>query len=239
LGPIAQRYFVFKYLPSARKMTMEYETTLKNFAIFELKSFLGRLLLDGRPRLYKNLNYLHLGCGPSIIDGYVNADFFNRFQMRKRKEIQRLQWQLDLRFPLVCDDSVFEGVFTEHALEHLTPSQAKNLLKELNRVMKNNAIIRITVPDLEKYVKFYIGECDNLDVDRFESMYDTGCEAIRNTTQNYYHKSLWDFRELKRRLEDAGFKDIQKMAFGMSNDEHLKLDSKERAWETLYVEAKK
>jgi len=217
---------------------MEYETSLKNLAFFELKSFLGRMLLDGRPKLYKNKNYLHLGCGPSIIDGYVNADFFNRIRIRKRNT-PRLQWQLDLRYPLDCNDDVFDGVYTEHTLEHLNPLQAQNLLKELYRVMKKNAIIRITVPDLEAYIKFYTGKYDDIDVSEFKKMYNTGCSAIRNTTQNYLHRSVWDFAEIRRYMEEAGFRDIQKMDFGVSNDEHLKLDQKERAWETVYVEGKK
>jgi len=217
---------------------MEYEINLKGLVLFELRSFLGRMLLDGRPKLYSHINYLHLGCGPSVFDGYVNADFFNRIRIRK-KNTPRLQWQLDLRYPLTCDDNVFDGVYTEHTLEHLNPLQAKNLLKELYRVMKKNAIIRVTVPDLEKYVKFYMGKHDGIDVDEFKKMYDTGCAAIRNTTQNYFHKSVWDFAELERCMGAVGFKDIRKMAFGVSGDEKLKLDQKERAWETLYVEGRK
>jgi len=213
---------------------------LMDLALFELRSFLGRMLLDRRPKLYRNINYLQLGCGLNPVDGYVNADFYNVFYIRKSKNyMQKLQWQLDLRYPLACGDNVFDGVFTEHTLEHLTPLQAQNLLKELYRVMKKNAIIRITVPDIEKYVKFYIGVHESIDADGFKKNYDSGCSAIRNSTQNYGHKSVWDFAELKRCMEAAGFRDIQKMDFGVSNDENLKLDLKHRAWESFYMEGRK
>jgi len=217
---------------------MEHIKNLKNFVLFELKSFLGRVFFGRKPALNGINNYLNLGCGPNIAKDYVNADFFNNFQIRK-KDRRKLQWQLDLRFPLECDDNVFDGVFTEHTLEHLSPLEVRNLLKELHRVMKKNAVIRMTVPDLEKYVDFYIGRYDNIDVSGFKNMYETGCEAIRNTTQNYGHKSVWDFAELKLYLEGAGFEKIQKMSFGESADANLLLDSRERAWETLYVEGEK
>ena len=230
-----------KWLSLKSKSTLGLQMKdLMDLTLFELRSFLGRMLIDRRPKLYSNNNYLHLGCGWNPVDGYVNADFFNVFYVRKSKNYtKKLQWQLDLRYPMECDDNVFDGVFTEHTLEHLTPLQANNLLKELYRVMKRNAVIRITVPDLEKYIKFYIGEYDGIDVEAFKKMFDTGCSAIRNTTQNYKHKSVWDFDELKRCMEEAGFDDIQKMDFGVSNDEHLKLDLESRVWETFYLEGRK
>jgi len=220
-------------------LSMQHIKDLKYQVMFELISFVGRrILFNKKPTLYKSKNYLNLGCGPNIEAGYVNADFFNRYQLRE-KDPRKLEWPLDLRFPLVCDNNVFDGVYTEHTVEHLNLTEARSLFKELYRVMKQDAIIRITVPDLEKRVDYYIGKYDNIDVATFKEKYDTGCAAIRDTTQNYRHRSVWDFAELKMYLEEAGFKDIQKMRFGVSNDDNLKLDTKSRAWETVYVEGRK
>ena len=94
------------------------------------------------------------------------------------------------------------------------------------------------MPDIEKYVNFYIGN-NNINLDEFSNRFKTGCSGIRNVTQNYFHFSVWDYDELKRYLEDVGFKDVQKMKFGQTKNEKLNLDIKERAWETLYVEARK
>ena len=133
---------------------MKYELNLKDFLLFELKSWIGRNFIRNKPKLKNSENYLNLGCGDNYIEGYINADFFCRFKFWK-KDIRKLEWQLDLRYPLQCNDEVFDGIFTEHTLEHLSPNDSKKLLGELYRILKQDAIVRITIPDIEKYIKFY------------------------------------------------------------------------------------
>ncbi len=217
---------------------MEYKLDLKGLALFELKSWLGRNFIDSKPKLKSSENYLNLGCGSNYVEGYVNADFFYRFKFWKKDTLKR-EWQLDLRYSLECKDEVFDGIFTEHTLEHLYLDDAKKLLQELYRVLKKDAMIRITVPDIEKYVNFYSKKYELIDTDSFSKKYPTGCSAIRNITQNYFHFSTWDFEELKRYLEEVGFKDIKRMDFGKTENEKLNLDLKDRSWETVYVEARK
>ena len=217
---------------------MEYKINLRGLFIFETKSLIGRIFFNRKPRLYDGKNYLNLGCGPSYTQGYIHADFFNRFKFWK-KNIPKLEWQLDLRYPLNCKDEVFDGIFTEHTLEHLYPSHVKALLKELHRTLKTNSIIRITVPDIEKYIMFYNRIYDGYDVEDFKKKYKTGCSAIRGVTQNFLHFSTWDFEELKIYLKEAGFKNVKKMSFGVTQDSNLKLDRKSRSYESLYIEAMK
>jgi predicted SAM-dependent methyltransferase len=217
---------------------MDYKFNYKGLALFELKSYIGRKILKKKLKLNENFNYLNLGCGDNYIEGYINADFFTRLKFWSKNQLKR-DWQLDLRFPLDCSDNTFDGIFTEHTLEHFYPDECKNLLKELFRVLKPNSIIRITVPDLEKYVNFYTKNYSEINVVNFNSHYKNGCSAIRNMTQNYFHLSVWDYEELKNFLEEAGFTSIKKMEYGISQDEKLNLDIQERSWETLYVEAKK
>ena len=214
---------------------MEYKVGLKGLFLFELRSWLGRSFKSNKPKLSNNENYLHLGCGANYLDGYINADFF-RGGFWKKKRL-KIEWELDFRYPLNCSNNTFDGIFTEHTLEHLYPDDAKRLLAELFRVLKPEALIRITVPDLEKYVKFYTKKYEYIDVNKFNEQYPTGCSAIRNTTQNYLHFSAWDFEELKRYLEEVGFRDVKKMEFGKTQNEKLNLDLQARAWETLYLEA--
>ncbi len=217
---------------------MEYKSNLKGLAFFEFLSLFGRLFINNKPKLNKNENYLNLGCGLNYVDGFVNADFFYSFKFWK-KYSRNLEWQLDMRYKLNCKDEVFDGIYTEHTLEHFYPDDAKKLLSELYRCLKKDSFIRITVPDIEKYIKYYNKDFDGYDVDSFSKRYKTGCSGIRNISQNYFHFSLWDFEELKIYLEDVGFKDVRKQDFGITQDDRLNLDWKDRAWETLYVEAKK
>lgn len=214
---------------------MEYKNSLKGVLIFEIKSLIGRKIIGKKPKIFSNKNYLNLGCGSNYVDGYINADFFYRFKIWK-KYTKKLEWQLDLRYPLICDDCVFDGVYSEHTFEHLYPDEVQSLLKELYRVMKNGAILRITVPDLEKYVAFYNRD-KHIKQEVFREKYQTGCSAIRNMTQNYFHVSAWDYEELKNLLKNIGYKEIEKMNYAQTRDKQLNLDLKDRAWETLYVEA--
>jgi len=215
---------------------MSFEVSLKELLSFELKSFLGRFFINSTPKLSDHKNYLNLGCGSNIVSGYVNADFFCSFKPWKKNK-RRIEWQLDLRYPLNCGDGVFDGIYSEHTLEHLYPGQVDALLRELNRVAKENAIIRISVPDIEKYVNFYNGSGNDIDFDKFQVKYDSGCSAIRNVTQNYFHVSVWDYSELEKSLKKAGFRDVKRMRCNESRDKFLEIDIDERSWESLYVEA--
>jgi predicted SAM-dependent methyltransferase len=218
---------------------MEHEWSLAEHFMFELKSVLGRRFFNGRPRLYDSgANVLNLGCGPNNVPGYVNADFYS-FRKIIGRNASRLEWYLDLRYPLQCRSDTFDGVFSEHTIEHLYPAEVAALLKELYRCMKNGAVIRLTVPDVGMYVKFYRGELGGEVGEGFRRRFATGCQAIRNMAQNYFHRSVWDFDELSGSLAAAGFRNISRMEFGVGAMSGLLLDRKDRAWETMYVEAVK
>jgi predicted SAM-dependent methyltransferase len=214
--------------------SLEHQTTVKGLLLFELRSLYGRLFLQHKPKLKNGQrNLLNLGCGITKFDGWVNADFFvARFW---RKSSSKPDWMLDLRFPLKCENNVWDGVFSEHTLEHLYPNHALNLLQELHRTMKPEAWIRITVPDLEKYVKHYCGSKEHQKFDELK----TGCEAIRNLTQNHIHLSVWDSDLLEKFLLAAGFANIKKVSFMQGTDPTLLKDNEGRCWETLYIEAQK
>lgn len=163
----------------------QYEVNLKGVLEFEVRSFLGRTFKNRRPALHDSVNFLNLGSGSRIIEDkfWVNADFY-----RFRKAPDFNFWGLDLRYPMKCPDAVWDGVFTEHTLEHLYPREVRNLLKELHRTMKTGAFIRIIVPNLAPYLEFSSRSREESRMGQFNSQ----CEAIRTLTQDYYHRSLWN-----------------------------------------------
>ncbi|QSJ15833.1 methyltransferase domain-containing protein [Nostoc sp. UHCC 0702] len=210
---------------------------IKSFK-FELISLYGRLILRTKPKFKNNsLNLLHLGCGSTIFEDWVNADFFSNINIIKfwKPYANNRDWMLDLRYPFNCDHNVWDGVFSEHTLEHLYPNQALQLLNELYRTMKPGAWLRLTVPDLRKYVNYYCGQTVH---EKF-NQWQTGCEAIRNLTQDHIHLSVWDSELLGKYLEKVGFFNIKEVSFMQGTDELLLKDKPERAWETLYMEAQK
>ena len=81
---------------------------------------------------------LHLGCGHKLIPGYVNVDKFGEPDVRVDLE----------EFPWPWEDNSVEEVLMHHVLEHLGQETDVYLgiIKELYRVCKKDAIIKITVP---------------------------------------------------------------------------------------------
>ena len=207
-----------------------YVETLRSKFLFELKSLLGNLI---NVRLAQRFDkeYLHLGCGSNYLKDFVNADFYHNFKFWKKPDYI-IDWQLDFRQKLRCENHTFRGVFTEHVIEHLSHLEAQNLFQELNRVMKKGGYIRIVVPDLEQCVEAYcLAKKNNIKIEQ--------ARLIWSLTQNWGHRSVWDFALMEEVLASSGFINIKKVEFGVGSDEKLLQDSSSRKVRSLYVEAMK
>lgn len=81
---------------------------------------------------------LHLGCGNNILPGFINVDKYGAPDILK--DLELLPWEWD-------NDSIEEVLMT-HVLEHLgqTTEVYLGIWKEIYRVCKSNALIKITVP---------------------------------------------------------------------------------------------
>ena len=211
-----------------------YHQTLRKKISFELKSFLGRLYSSKKRETEKK--YLQLGSGSLDQDSNIeNLDFYsinkkNFFGLKDFFKNRNLGH--DLRYPLPYHNESFLGIFSEHTLEHLHPFEAIRLLKEIQRVLLPGGVLRLTVPDLDKY----IDACNNKKSDFF-LRFSNNCEMIWSLTQNYEHLSVWNYEMLKLQLENCGFSKITKTELNKGINSKLLLDKKGRNPETLYVEA--
>ncbi len=194
---------------------------------FELKSFIWRKIAPRKRIASKPL--LQIGSGGNPQANFENIDFYeNKFW--KTRHIGH-----DLRYPLPFADNSFEGVYSEHTLEHLGPHIAQQLLAEIARVTKPGGIFRCSVPNLESYIQFYNGALPRPEFAKFSS----GAEAIWNLTQNYAHMSVWDYSTISEKLINAGFSEVGRTTFNTGRDSRLLIDLPIREWESLYVEAVK
>lgn len=216
---------------------------LINTLYFEFRSWYGRNIQRERIKIDKlkfpEPRLLDLGVGLNYSKGWINADFFVGFRTtlsRKKSGQQLNEIELDLRYPIKCDSNIIDGVYLSHTLEHLTPLESVNLLKEIARIMKPGCWVRIGVPDLEKYVKYYIGKPSAKEFDKYKN----GCIAISAITQDYGHYSAWDYSLLTEALSKSGYVNIKKVEFGEEGtDKRLIKEEDVRKWETLMIEAQK
>ncbi|MHA0337031.1 class I SAM-dependent methyltransferase [Sphingomonas aquatilis] len=201
--------------------------SLLRHGYFETRALIGRWVSPRRRRPKKPL--LQIGSGLNPIADFENLDFY----MAHRGKVRHVGH--DLRRPLPYADGVFEGVYSEHTLEHMYPAEALFLLREAWRVLKPGGIFRCSVPDLKKYIDFYEGR----DMGAQFGMFRSGCEALWNLTQNHMHRSVWDADMLKRQMVASGFVHAEERPFRDGSDPRLFVDLEHRAWESLYVEGVK
>jgi len=62
----------------------------------------------------------------------------------------------DLRRGLPFPDGAFDVVYSSHVMEHLTPEDALQLLREARRVMRLGGTLRLAVPDLQGIARAYL-----------------------------------------------------------------------------------
>lgn len=217
--------------------------SLINILIFELRSWYGRHIQKRNTKITANRfnepRLLDLGVGANYSDGWINADFFRSLHLRfwkKRANVKANELELDLRFPIPCEDNIIDGVYSGHTLEHFTPLDALNILSEIFRILKPGCWLRINVPDLKKCVDYYNGNKPNYGFDLFNS----GCECIHGLTQDSGHLSVWDNELLGKLLSDVGFVNVKVVKFGKEGiDKRLIKEENIREWVTLVMEAQK
>src|SRR5277367_1020043 len=87
---------------------------------------------------------LNIGCGPFGQDGWVNVDLM---------KLKNVSFTYDTRKHLPFKDRTVDRIRVEHFFEHLDKSaEVPFFLEECKRVMKEGAVLRIVVPDVEKFI---------------------------------------------------------------------------------------
>lgn len=84
---------------------------------------------------------LHLGCGLTRFEDWVNIDRYNV------PGITDIVWNLNHGIP--APDSSCRLIYSEHLLEHLSVNEGLTLLRECYRVLLPGGIVRIAMPSLE------------------------------------------------------------------------------------------
>jgi predicted SAM-dependent methyltransferase len=156
--------------------------------------------------------------------------------------------QLDIGEPLPFADGSLDWVYAEHLIEHVPLLVAVSWLTEVRRVLAPGGLLRITTPDLRKYVEGYLG------VESFFAKHRRRLRLMRvgppmperkafMFNQIFYlygHRWIYDHEELLHVLDEAGFDmaKVQVREYGAgARPDVAALDSTFRNDETIYLEA--
>lgn len=217
---------LLRLLPLSVWRTLRYELRLTWLR-------LTRRGLDARFARSKQL-FVNVGCGSFGRHGWINIDCF---------PANGVTIVRDCRTSLPLATGSARGVFAEHFLEHLHyDDQALLFLAECLRVLQPGGILRIIVPDGEKYLRAY-ASCGWEELRSFsplvyaEMPYKTKMEVVNaHFRQGGQHHFSYDYETLARLLERAGFQTVCRQSFRSSSLPEIAIDSESRASESLVIE---
>lgn len=211
----------------------------------ELRLAWVRLKSFREPSKYVNAKNLlvNIGAGNQGKEGWINIDSFAQ---------PGINCVYDCRKRLPFQDNSVKGIFCEHFFEHLDyTEEVPSFLSECHRVLIPEGIIRLIVPDIEKYINAYCKEgwddliaLRPLDEDKtdyfFKCKYHVKMELLNVVArQGFEHKYAYDYDNLRFLLLKFGFPNVYCQKFGVSKMAELSLDQRIRSLESLYVEASK
>lgn len=173
---------------------------------------------------------VNLGCGYRPLKGWINVD-------RARNPEVQLVWNLaeGLPFP----DSTCSAIFSEHVIEHISKEDASRLLSECHRVLKPGGVLRLSTPDAERFLRSYAGDGEFLRHPGFDDPMETPLDRINQMMREYgQHLWVYDAESLILRLRKVGFSSASAQQYRVSIHPRMQdVDSPEREFESLYVEA--
>ncbi len=202
--------------------------------ISEIEHSIGYFIYRKGPPLRPGTNLLNLGSGGiNLAPPWINGDIYNFHHYLTHPETLP-DWWMDGTRRWRCRDGVFDGIFSEHVLEHLPYRGAYRLLKECLRTLKTGHWLRMAVPNIATYISAYIGHGSQ----EFRR-YPHPVVAIHDVTQQYGHVSVWDAPLLIDAMQQAGFVDVRERKYREGADPQLCAETEERRWEYVCVEGRK
>lgn len=214
-----------------RNTRRKFERYTRTIAQYHLEEFVlpdEQTLQIERYLKHAPVKGLHLGCGPNLLEGWLNTD---------THPIKGAIY-LDAAHPFPLADGVLDYIFTEHMLEHLSYEDGKYMLQECFRTLKQGGILRVTLPTLDFLIKLYNEPEQDLH-QRYASwslrhyapvMYADFAAGnkpfpmsliVNNFMRFWGHQMLYDRRLLCEMLEKTGFRNIRIEESGVSKHPFL------------------
>jgi predicted SAM-dependent methyltransferase len=144
---------------------------------------------------------LHLGCGNKIIKGFINIDLIDQDGVDLVEDICILE--------SFKEESV-DLIYVCHVLEHMKRDEYKKVLKRWFSLLKPGGVLRLSIPNLEEWFKYYSETGD----------FKTILGALyggQNHAYNFHYMG-WDKKTITEDLLKSGFNHIKD--YDWKNIEH-------------------
>ena len=169
-----------------------------------------------------NIKKLHVGAGNNVKLGWLNTDFNPTTSKVVHLDAKKL-------FPF--ENNVFDYIFIEHMIEHITYEQGLHMLSESYRVLDSGGKIRISTPNLDFLMDLYKEPKSKLQHDYIQwatqkfvkaAPFADSVFVINNFVRDWGHLFIYNEKILRSSLERAGFHNITKYQLNVSEDKELR-----------------
>lgn len=201
---------------------------------------------------------LNLGCGPQVLDGWVNVDYALGARLMKLPLLRAVNRKLrvfnvdwderifvhDLTKPFPWSSGSADVVYSSHTLEHLSKEDGRRFLSECHRVLRDDGVIRIVVPDLRSLIDDYTqGQIKADDfVQRLDVLYQDSGSSIKRKLAPFIqfpHKCMYDNQRMVEVLESMGFEARVRKAFDSEIEDIRRVEDGGRTERAVIVEGRK
>ena len=138
---------------------------------------------------------LHLGCGERYLEGFIHVDLAGYDHIDHEMPVDNLE---------IFSDNSVEEIYASHVIDYFDREEIKSVLKEWKRVLKENGVLRLAVPNFPELIKVYEISDDLSKI--LGPLYG----KWKIDKKNIYHKTVYDEKSLTIILEQAGFRNIRK-----------------------------
>jgi len=163
---------------------------------------------------------LNLGCGwRNFGEDWVHIDGGN-YPHVKSHDITKLPYK----------DNEVDLIYVSHVFEYFDREEGLEVLKEWHRILKKGGTLRIAVPDFGEMAKLYSQgkfPLKNFLGPLYGKM-EMGMKG-GETGKIIYHKTTYDFNDLKEVLESVGFINVRKYDWKKTSP-HDKIDDHSQSY---------
>lgn len=193
--------------------------------------------------------YVQYGCGFVAPPHWLNFDASPSLLLERVPALGRFYNRAGPRFP----DSVRYGnivrglpvpkgscvaAFCSHVLEHLALDDFRTALRNTRRMMAEEGVFRLVVPDLEALARRYLADERPDAASYFMRESCLGRDTrpsglpdfLRLWLGNSQHLWMWDYSSLVSELESAGFVSIRRAMPGDASDPAFSLVERRDRW---------